>query len=202
MLPSGEYVFDHVDKGFGADLFRGIDPQRAELYRLCEQKGVGITVMKSLAAGKLLTAEHSPFAKPLTVAQCLHYALSRPAVASVLTGCQTAAEMRDVLSYFDLSPEARDYTEALTSMRNDFKGSCVYCSHCQPCPSGIDIAAVMRLLDTARLGAVAIPEGLRQNYAEAIGQSEPCTKCGNCEARCPFGVPVMENMDEAAGLLG
>ena len=31
----------------------GIDPARAELYSLCEQNGVGITVMKGYAGGRL-----------------------------------------------------------------------------------------------------------------------------------------------------
>jgi len=74
---------------FGTDLFRGIDPIRNQLYQLCEQKEVAITVMKPLGAGKLLSKEHTPFKKPLTLAQCIHYALSRPGVASVLPGCQT-----------------------------------------------------------------------------------------------------------------
>ena len=52
--------------------FQGLDPVRAELYKLCEQKGVGITVMKALGAGKLISPEHTPFARPLTVAQCVH----------------------------------------------------------------------------------------------------------------------------------
>jgi len=37
MLPVGEYVFDYYEKGFGADLFRGIDPRRTELYQLCDK---------------------------------------------------------------------------------------------------------------------------------------------------------------------
>ena len=39
------------------------------------------------------------------------------------------------------------------TLRNDFAGNCVYCSHCQPCPVGIDIAAVNKYLDIARLDA-------------------------------------------------
>ena len=54
MLPSEEYVFHHIEKRFGADVFRGLDPKRAELYKLCEQKQIGITVMKTFGAGKLL----------------------------------------------------------------------------------------------------------------------------------------------------
>ena len=35
--------------------------------------GVGITVMKSLAAGNLLKAETSPFGMALTPVQCIQY---------------------------------------------------------------------------------------------------------------------------------
>ena len=76
-----------LEKMIGApgELMTGMNPVRAELYRLCEQRGVGITVMKSLGAGKLISPEHTPFCKPLTVAQCIHYALTRPAVAAAAT---------------------------------------------------------------------------------------------------------------------
>ncbi len=151
MLPSSEYVFDHIDKGFGNELFRGIDPIRAELYTLCEKKGIGITVMKTLGAGKLISAEHTPFEKPLTIQQCIHYALTRPAVSSVMMGCKSRSEVLDAVRYLDMSDEERDYSQSLGSLRNDFKGHCVYCSHCQPCPVEIDIATVNKYVDIARL---------------------------------------------------
>ena len=200
MLPSEHYVFDYSEKGFGSDMFRGIDPKRAELYQICAQKQIGITVMKAFGATKLLSPDHTPYSKPLTVHQCVHYALTRPAVASVLPGCQTAAEMEDVLRYFSVSDADKDYAEVLGSVKNDFKGSCVYCSHCQPCPVGIDIAAVHRLIDTARLDKQNIPAAIRAEYAAL--DSATCIECGHCETRCPFGVPVIENVTEAAALLG
>ena len=202
MLPAEEYVFTHYDKGFGADLFRGIDPGRAELYRLCESKQIGVTVMKPFAAGKLLTPEHSPFAKALTPAQCIHYALSRPAVASVLPGCQTGAEVADVMRYFDLSEQERDYAEILSAGRNDFAGSCVYCSHCQPCPAQIDVAAVHRYLDAARLDPGAIPASVVEGYRALPYSHEACIGCGDCEKRCPFGVQIIDDIKEAGRLLG
>lgn len=64
----------------------GIAPEREELYKLCEQNQVGITVMKGYAGGRLFQAETSPFGVGLTPVQCLHYALTRPAVASVMVG--------------------------------------------------------------------------------------------------------------------
>ena len=67
MLPSDEYIFNHFQNGFDPELFRGIDPKRAKLYKLCTQKQIGITVMKALGGGKLILPGYTPFAKPLTV---------------------------------------------------------------------------------------------------------------------------------------
>lgn len=197
MLPSEEYVFDHFEKGFDPELFRGIDPKRAELYKLCTQRQIGITVMKTFGGGKLLLPEHTPFAKPLTGAQCIHYALSRPAVSSVLLGCQTSEEMLNALGYFELEDSEKDYAEILGTMRNDFKGNCVYCSHCQPCPAEIDIATVNKYLDIARLDLNNVSPSIRSHYLSLAHSGKDCIQCGSCENRCPFGVPIITNMEEA-----
>jgi len=202
MLPSGEYVFDHIDKGFGKDLFRGIDPERAALYTLCEQKEIGITVMKAMGSGKLMSPQHTPFEKPMTLGQCLHYALSRPAVCSVLPGCKTAGEMNQALHYLNLTDEEKDYAGVISTMRNDFKGACVYCSHCQPCPVNIDIATVNKYLDIAKLTPDAVPPSVKSHYRGLAHKGGECIACGHCEDRCPFDVPVVENMGEAQRLLG
>ena len=60
----------------------GISPERVALYQLCEQKDVGITVMKGYAGGRLFDAKRSPFGVALTPVQCLHYCLTRPASAA------------------------------------------------------------------------------------------------------------------------
>lgn len=201
MLPSEEYIMDHFENGFDPELFRGIDPKRAELYKLCTQKQIGITVMKTLGGGKLILPKHTPFAKPLTVAQCIHYALSRPDVASVMLGCQTPGEILNAMRYFELDASEKDYAEILGTMRNDFKGNCVYCSHCQPCPAGIDIATVNKYLDIARLDFANIPPSIRSHYLSLAHSGSDCIECGNCEKRCPFDVPIIKNMVEAERLL-
>ncbi len=193
-----------LEKMIGApgELMTGMNPVRAELYRLCEQRGVGITVMKSLGAGKLISPEHTPFCKPLTVSQCIHYALTRPAVVSALVGCCSAAQVREAVGYLELSDAERDYAPIVGSRRNDFKGNCVYCNHCRPCPAGIDIAAVNKYLDIAKLEESTIPPSIAQHYRALEHTASQCIGCGSCEKRCPFGVPVIENMKLAARLFG
>jgi len=202
IIPTEESIFTHLENGFNAESFTGVEPKRAQLYRLCEQKNVGITVMKTLGAGKLISREHTPFCKPLTVSQCIHYALSRPAVSSALVGCKSPEEIREAVKYFDLTDAERDYTEILSSVRGGLHGSCVYCNHCQPCPSEIDIATVNKYLDIAKLDIDNIPSSIRSHYQNMSHKGDECTGCGNCENKCPFDVRIIENMKKAAELLG
>ena len=202
LYPAETNALNELNQGLDKAAFCGFDPTRAALYTLCEQKNIGITVMKTLGAGKLISAEHTPFDWPLTVGQCVHYALTRPAVASVMLGCQKRGEVLDAVRYLELSDEEKDYTAVMNTLRNDFKGNCVYCSHCQPCPMGIDIAAVNKYLDIARLDEQNVPPSIRSHYAGLERSGTDCIGCGNCEKRCPFGVPIIGNMAAAAGIFG
>lgn len=194
-----------LGEGFTAEVSR-MDPRRAELYRLCQSRGVGITVMKTYGAGKLLLSEHTPFAQALTPSQCIHYALTRPAVASVLIGCRSRREVEAAVAYLDVNEEERDYSRAVSAFKSGgkggFAGSCVYCNHCLPCPAEIDIASVHKYLDIARLDESAVPPATAQHYRALEAHGSDCTACGSCEERCPFGVQVMDNMRDAARLFG
>ena len=198
----GDATLDNMLVEMGDHRLEGVDPDRAALYLLCEKKGVGVTSMKTLGAGKLLSAEHTPFAAPLSVGQCIHYALSRPAVASVMLGYSTPAEVAEACRYLQLSEEEKDYSPVIRGYTGLMRGACVYCNHCQPCPAGIDIASVHRYLDIAKLDKVHIPPSVRQHYASLTAHGSDCISCGSCEERCPFGVEVINNMADAMGIFG
>ncbi len=200
MLPA-ETVIDDLfnDNTYKESRFE-IDPRRAELYRLCEEKGVGITVMKALGAGRLLEEATSPFGVGLTATQCIHYALERPAVASVLMGAKYPDQMLESLKYVNATTSERDYTAIANGKRSAMQGKCVYCNHCLPCPSNIDIAAVTKYLDMARERGAS---GTIQAHYEALNaHAEDCIACGSCETNCPFNVKVIENMHEAVQVFG
>jgi uncharacterized protein len=201
MLPASFNIYDAFGDKFNEEAFEGIEPARARLYELCAQRNVAITVMKTLGAGRLLSADQTPFTKPLTVGQCIHYALTRPAVVSTLIGCRSAAEVEEACLYLTLSDEEKDYSLIAKNFRDTLSGKCMYCNHCLPCPSQIDIGALTKLLDIARIDENNIPPSIRQHYNALTSRASDCIQCGNCEANCPFGVPVMANMRSAVQLL-
>ena len=88
-------------------------PERAELYALCEETGTGITVMKGYMGGRLFDAATSPFGVALTPVQCLEYALTRPAVASVMVGFATPEHIADAVAFETASAAERDYAHVL-----------------------------------------------------------------------------------------
>ena len=60
LLPASEDMNQYFSPEYNKEGLSGIHPDRAELYKLCEQKGVGITVMKGYAGGRLFSAGTSP----------------------------------------------------------------------------------------------------------------------------------------------
>ena len=188
-------------KSAKADSITGLNPARAALYRLCESQGVAITVMKALGAGLLLNGDTSPFGRPLSVDQLLHYALTRPAVSAVMLGVHKPEEVSRGIQYYEATPEERDYSVVLAGTRQySAKGRCMYCNHCLPCPAALDIAQVHKYLDMAEYSGGA--DSIRAHYLSLKHTASECQACGACENRCPFGVNVIDNMKRAAERFG
>ena len=199
LLPASEDINTYFAESYQEDL-QGIDPDRAELYQLCEQRGVGITVMKGYAGGRLFSPQTSPFGVALTPVQCIHYALTRPGVASILVGYDTPEHVKEAVAYETATEEEKDYASVLANApRHAYRGQCTYCGHCAPCPAGIDIAMVNKLYDLAMMQK-EVPASLRAHYEELSANGKDCIGCGGCEERCPFGVPVAQRMKEAEAL--
>ena len=200
MLPASENLDKYFEETTYTDDIGGIAPERAELYKICEQRGVGITVMKGYAGGRLFDAKTSPFGVALTPVQCIHYALTRPAVASILAGYDSIEHVDDAIRYESASEEEKDYASVLASApRHAYKGECTYCGHCAPCPKGIDIAMVNKLYDLATMQN-EVPQSLRAHYKSLSANGDDCISCGGCESRCPFSVRVIERMKSAKNL--
>lgn len=193
-------IYEQIDfKGFEDGKDAEVDSLRSELFIECSSRGVGITVMKAFAGGRLLSDEQSPFGKALTPVQCIEYALSRPGVVNVLPGCVSVEETEQCLAYLNATPEEKDYSE-IFSCGEKFTvavtGRCMYCNHCKPCASNIDIAAVTKYLDIALMHDEP-PKSVVAHYNELEFNATDCIECGKCETRCPFGVKITENMRRA-----
>ena len=187
-------VYDYGRGDYGI----GENDERYALYRRCQREGVGISVMKPFCGGQLLDAAQSPFGVALTKAQCIQYALDKPGVLTVLPGYGSEQELREVLSFFDESEEARDYSCISSFAPRETMGRCVYCKHCAPCPVGLDVALINKYYDLALLG----DELAKEHYLTLEHTASDCAACGHCDSRCPFHVPQSQRMQQIAAYFG
>ncbi|MCQ2482016.1 MAG: aldo/keto reductase [Clostridia bacterium] len=201
MLPANEdfniMFADEYDKEL-----TGISPDRALLYKICEENDVGITVMKGFAGGRLFDASRSPFGVSLTPSQCIHYALTRPGVSSVLCGYDTKDQVDDAVYYESATEAEKDYASVLADAPlHSYRGQCTYCGHCKPCPMDIDIAMVNKYYDLAVMQN-EVPATVKSHYELLKHHASECVGCGGCENRCPFGVKSADKVQKTTDLFG
>lgn len=201
MRPATENL-DSMFEGYGDADYSGIDPERASLYRLCEEKNVGMTVMKGFFGGRLFDAKTSPFGVAFTPLQCIHYALTRPGISSILCGYDTKEQVDQAVRYESASDDEKNYASVIAGAPlHSYTGQCTYCGHCRPCPMDIDIAMVNKFYDLA-VSQPEVPESVKAHYESLQTTASSCVGCRSCEDRCPFGVKIADRMKMTAELFG
>lgn len=141
---------------------------------------------------------YAPFGRAMTRNQCIQYALDCPGVLTVVPGVRGLDDLNELLTFPDAAQEERDYSFIRELTPKDIEGHCVYCSHCHPCPAGIDIGLVNKYYDLARAG-----DELAKNHYRKLGtKASACRDCGHCDRRCPFQVEQSRRMREIAEYFG
>jgi predicted aldo/keto reductase-like oxidoreductase len=189
-------------------------PGRRDLLKACASHDVGLVAMKPFAGGKLLSRQRTvrvakyqmggealklKKTQPITPVQCLSYVLAQVGVSTVVPGCANLEELSAALAYLEATEEERDFSPLLADFQQYVPGECVYCNHCLPCPSAIDIGHTIRLLDLAQQHLTG---ELQAAYDSLDAKASDCVECSDCVERCPFGVDPMAKMAQAAALFG
>ena len=165
-----------------------------KLIPLCQEKGIGVTVMKPVATGLL----------PARLA--LKWLLNQP-IATAVPGTTTLAELEEntgvghhdiTLSIAELE-QIQEIKEGLEHVR------CRICGVCMPCPQNIPIPVLLGTDVVYDHHRTMGPEGFRAfpwsrerieseltRRPKGIELIQSCTRCGDCEKRCPYGLPIMD----------
>jgi len=166
---------------------------RKDVFSECIRNNIGLVAMKPFAAGWLFRPDMNTGFTPLNL---VSYALSQNGVSTVVPGCASTDEMEQILTYFTCPDSDLNFSDAVSKSRWSVKGTCLYCSHCLPCTSDIDIAAINKLVDSLKNNKDI--DILKAKYNELKNKASSCVKCGKCEKRCPFDVAIATKMKIAA----
>lgn len=174
-----------------------ISEERKELHKLCMHTQTGLIAMKPFAGGWLLKPDLNA---NITAIKLLSYTLSQSGVTTVIPGVSNLDQLKSCLKYIEASNEEKDFSEMLSQLKWNPKDRCMYCSHCQPCKAGIDIAQVNKLYDLSV--EYGINEVIKNEYDSLASKAEDCLNCGECTSRCPFGINVPDRMKKASEMIG
>jgi predicted aldo/keto reductase-like oxidoreductase len=164
------------------------DEAAQELIPLALQHDVGFIAMKPMGGGMLENA-----------AVAFKYLRRFPQIVSVV-GVERTGEMDEVVGLMDGPAEMTPAEEADMARLRAELGTrfCRRCGYCQPCPEGVSVSILMLLESIIKRMPV---ERLNVGWgAQAVATAENCVQCGECEAKCPYGLPIREMMDEQVAL--
>ena len=156
-----------------------------ELLPLCREHNVGFIVMKPMAGGMLENA-----------AVAFKYLLQFPDIV-IIPGIQKVQEIEEIVRIYSRSPKMTPAEHKKMQQMREELGTrfCRRCDYCQPCSQQIPISMIMTFPTFVK----RLPPGwyLKGGFIpDAMAKAASCTECGECEARCPFRLPIREMLKE------
>lgn len=151
-------------------------PQDQELVDKCRRLGVGFIAMKGMAGG-LIRNGMAAAAWMETQADVVP-----------IWGVQHQWELEEFLSCIRHTPELTgEYQAVIEQDRKELAGDfCRGCGYCMPCPVGIEINNCARM--SLMIRRSPSDAHLTGEAREKMKKIEDCLHCGQCSAKCPYGL--------------
>ena len=189
-----------------------LDRQYAPAIKRAGELGVGVVAMCPVAGGML--AEPSPQLQRMipggaatTAAVALQFVLSNPDISCACSGMSDLKQLQENVetanAFKGASPEDHARMErVLDEFRTVGDKFCTACRYCMDCPNGVNIPRNFGIYNLARV--YSLTDWARREYAglKPEKRADACTKCGECEPKCPNSLPIMEQLEEVVRVLG
>lgn len=189
-----------------------ISRQYAPTIACAGELGVGVVAMCAVSGGIL--ASPSPQLQALipggatsTAAAALHFVLANPAVSCACSGMTNLEMLREnvetVNSYAGVTPEQfAEMDRVLDQFRGMGDKLCTNCRYCMDCSHGVDIPANFHFyMFTQVYGLMDWPRAQYEKLSPDA-RASVCVRCGACEPKCPNSIPIMDQLEAVAKVLG
>lgn len=185
--------------------------QSRALMDVAQRHGKPVIIMEPVRGGRLAELPERA-AAPLRASNpqaslaswAYRFCWNLPNVITVLSGASTLEQMRQNTASFasnrpfdDAERAALD--EALVELRSVPTIPCTNCGYClKGCPQKVAIPIIMMLLNLEAMTGNAAFAKHNYSWQAESGKASSCIGCGACEAVCPQGIPIIENLRDAA----
>jgi hypothetical protein len=171
------------------------------------ERDIPVVVMEPLFGGVLADPpgemgrawKDSPH-RPVDLA--LRWLWDREEVALVLSGMSEPKQVEENLASAEnsgvgaLSQQEREFIARMQKMFDEMVPiKCTRCRYCLPCPAGVNIPLNFETYNNA----ITLPENAavcRTLYTmmDPVHRANNCVECGECEEKCPQGLPIREHL--------
>ena len=165
-----------------------------EVLIKASEKNLGTIAMKPLAGGifNFLSMKLTSLALRFVLQYNLStIAIGMKSVAEVIQNCSTV-EFYEPLNSDDISL----LTDTVNKLGKSF---CRQCDYCIPCPNLVPISTIFTLWKQYIYSDMQEISKKRYNSLEI--DSSGCTKCGKCEHKCPYKLPIRDLLEKVDNLL-
>ena len=159
-------------------------PQDQELVERCRAKGMGFVAMKGMAGGLISNG-------PAAAAW-----MARQEGVVPIWGVQHEWELDQFLAAVREAPAMTpEYQAVIDKDRAELTGNfCRSCGYCMPCPVGIQISQCARM--SLMLRRMPAADYLTEYWQEEMKKVENCLHCGQCAAKCPYGLDTPQLLQD------
>jgi uncharacterized protein len=183
-----------------------------------ESRDLAVVVMEPLRGGQLAqplppaveAVWNRSAARASVVDRALQWLWDQPGVATVLSGMSSVEHVKHNLASAERSRphslsdvERALYLEAKAAYDGLRPIPCTQCKYCLPCPNGVDVPRNLQLYNEATVYRhLAGTQRTYRGFFPSEQHADRCQRCGECEARCPQHIPVMDWLTKVDALLG
>ncbi len=194
-----------------------LDRSNEENIAYAKSKGLGVVVMGPVGGGRLGAPSEKIQGllknKPASTAEmALRFVLANQNVDIALSGMGDLKMLEENFAVASLTghlteDELQNIKKMMEENKNLAELYCTGCNYCKPCPQGIDIPFLFEIMNRYRV--YGLKEHAKSAYNEVINgwswiksaDASKCVECGQCEAKCPQKLPIIEQLKETHATL-
>ena len=194
-----------------------LDRANEDAIAYAHEQGLGVTIMGPVGGGRLgapskVIQDLLPGKVQSSAEMALRFVMNNRNVNIALSGMSSmdmVEENAAVASNME-PPTPEEEARIAASLEENRRLAdlyCTGCNYCMPCPKGINIPEIFKMMNYHRV--YGLTKFARDNYAR-IGK-EPwlnfqnaaaCVQCGACEKKCPQHLHIREQLRAAHEALG